>query len=147
MLLNHIDKLLQIFNQYNPYAYKFYIESHINENPSTNILSAILHFDAIIRCSKIRVFFNFGEPMKTRLPIEDIGNWLNRTIDYGQMHNERFLNLKINDDVPNLSKMFKYLKKVCNFFIIYIYITRKYIWQMTRPILYDKEILGLLCIG
>ena len=116
MLLYHIDKLLQIFNQYSPYAYKFYVESRINKNPSTNILSAILHFDAIIHCSKIRLLFNFGEPMQTLLPIEDIGNWVNRTIANGQMHNERFMNLKINADVPNLGEMFVYLKKVCHFF-------------------------------
>ena len=57
--------------------------------------------------------------MQTLLPIEDIGNWLNRTIANGQMHNERFLNLKILDDVPNLSEMFEYLKKVCHFFVNY----------------------------
>ena len=89
MLLNHIDKLLQIFNQYSPHTYKPYIESCINENPSTNILSAILHFDAIVRCSKIRVLFNYGDSMQmTRLPIEAIGNLLNRNNANGQ---ERFL--------------------------------------------------------
>ena len=48
-LLNHIDKTLQISDRCR--VYKFYIESHINENEntSTNALAAILQFDAIVR--------------------------------------------------------------------------------------------------
>ena len=110
MLLDQIDKLLQIFTQCR--AYKFYIESHISGNTSTRVLAAILQFDAIVRCSKITVEFNFGDPMQTRLPIEAIGNWLNRTTGNGK---ERFLKLRINDDVPNLGEMFEYLKEVCHF--------------------------------
>ena len=121
-LLNHIDKLLQIFNQYSPYAYKFYIESPINENNSTHILAAILQFDAIIRCSKIRVEFHFWEihHVQMHLPIEAIGNWLNLTYADGQEHNERFLKLQrleIHDNVLNFGEMFEHSKKVCHFFL------------------------------
>ena len=105
-LLNHIDKTLQISDQCR--VYKFYIESQTSTT-STNVLAAILQFDAIVRCSKIRFEFNFGNPMQTHLPIEAIGNWLNRTNASGQ---ERFLKLSICDDVPNLSEMFEHLKKV-----------------------------------
>ena len=109
--LDHIDKLLQIFARCR--VYKFYIESRINENTSTNVLAAILQFDAIVRCSKIRVQFDdFGDPMQTRLPIEAIENWLNRTNADGEKCDERFLKLKISYDVPNLSEMFEYLKEV-----------------------------------
>ena len=113
-LLDQIDKLLQIFARCR--AYKFYIESHINENSSTNTLAAILKFDAIVRCSKIGAEFDIGSftPRPSNLPIEAIGNWLNCT--NGQEHNERFLSLKIHDDVPNLGEMFEHLKKVCHFF-------------------------------
>ena len=111
-LLDHIDKLLQIFARCR--VYKFYIESHIDENTSTNVLAAILQFDAIVRCSKIRVEFNVWEihHVQMHLPIEAIGNWLNGTNADGQEHNERFLKLKISYDVPNISEMFEYLKEV-----------------------------------
>ena len=116
-LLNHIDKLLQIFARCR--AYKFYIEPLIyeNMNTSTHILAAILQFDAIIRCSKIKVDFNFGSNTPTHLPIEAIGNWLNRTNADGQENNERFLKLEISYDVQNFGDMFEYLKKVCYFFV------------------------------
>ena len=66
---------------------------------------------------KSEFFFNFMNRTQTHLPIEAIGNWLNRTNANGQMHNERFLKLKINDDVSNLSEMFEYLKEVYLFFL------------------------------
>ena len=113
-LLYQTNKLLQIFVRCR--AYKFYIESHINENTPTNFLAIILQFDAIVRCSKIGVEFNFGSFTSMRLPIEAIGNWLNLTNADGREHNERFLKLKIYDDVANLGEMFEYLKKVCHFF-------------------------------
>ena len=113
-LLDQTDKLLQISDRCR--AYKFYIESHINENTPTNVLSTILQFDAIKRCSKITVEFLSGSYAPTHLPIEVIGNWINRTNADGQEHNERFLSLEINDEVPNLSEMFEYLKKVCHFY-------------------------------
>ena len=109
-LLNQIDKLLSIFTLCR--VYKFYIESHINKNTSAHVLSEILQFDAIVRCSKIRVELNFEDPMQTRLPIEAIENWLNRTNADGEKCDERFLKLKISYDVSNLSEMFEYLKKV-----------------------------------
>ena len=55
--------------------------------------------------------------MRMRLPIEAIGNWLNRTNANGQKDNERFLSLKIHDDVPNLREMFEFLKEVYLFFV------------------------------
>ena len=122
-LLDHIDKLLQIFARCR--AYKFYIRSYINENTPTNVLATILQFDAIVRCSKIGVEFNFGSFTSMRLPIEAIGNWLNRTNADGREHNERFLKLKIYDDVPNLGEMFEYLKKVCLSFL-YSFLSNSY---------------------
>ena len=115
-LLDHIDKLLllQIFAKCR--AYTFYIESHINVNYSTHILDTILRFDAIIRCSKIGVKFIFRTCNRTRLPIDAIENWLNFTNANGRKDNERFLKLKIYDDVSNISEMFTHLKKVCHFF-------------------------------
>ena len=113
--LDHIDKLLQIFARCR--VYKFNIESDINP---TNVFPALLQFDAIIRCSKIRFKFNyFGGPMQTRLPIEAIGNWLNRTNadgPDGQEHIERFMKLQIRYDVPNLGEIFGHLKKVYHSF-------------------------------
>ena len=114
-LLDQIDKLLQIFTRCR--AYKFDIESQIYENTPTNVLATILQFDAIIRCSKIKVDFNFGSNTPTHLPIEAIGNWLNCTNADGQENNERFLKLEISYDVPNFGDMFEYLKKVCYFFV------------------------------
>ena len=81
-------------------------------NYSTHIIAGILYFDAIIHCSKITVEFCFGLLPRTRMPI--IENWLNRTNSNGHEHNERFLSLKIHDDIPNLGEMFEYLKKVCH---------------------------------
>ena len=112
-LLGNTDKLLKIFARCR--AYNFYIKSHINVNYSTHILAAILRFDAIIRCSKIRVEFTFGRPTRTRLPIDAIENWLNYTNANGQEHNDRFMKLNILDDIPNLGEMFEYLKKVVIF--------------------------------
>ena len=114
-LLDQTNKLLQIFARCR--AYDFYIESYINENTPAHVLASILQFDAIVRCSEIGVEFNFESFTPMNLPIEAIGNWLNRTNANGQMHNECFLNLEINDDVPNLGGMFEYLKEVCHFYI------------------------------
>ena len=61
----------------------------------------------------------FGRHARTLLPIEAIGNWLNTNAN-GQMHNERFLKLKIYEDVPNLSEMFERLKEVCHFYSFYL---------------------------
>ena len=116
-LLDHIDKTLQISDRCR--VYKFYIEFHINENTSTNVLATILQFDEIIRCSKIRVEFDFWYFTPTYLPIEAIGNWLNRTNANRQEDNERFLKLKIRDDVPNLGEMFEHLKKVCRLILLH----------------------------
>ena len=113
-LLDHIDKTLQISDRCR--AYDFYIESYIIESNQTNILAAILQFDAIIRCSKITVEFNFWRIKPTHLPIEAIGNWLNLNNANKQEDNERFMKLKIRDDVPNLGEMFEYLKKVSHFY-------------------------------
>ena len=115
-LLDQTNKLLQILARCR--AYKFYIESHINENTPTNV-AAILQFDAIVRCSKIGVEFNFGSFTSMRLPIEAIGNWLNRTNADGQEQNERFLKLKISHDIQNLSEMLEHLKEVCHFYTTY----------------------------
>ena len=111
-LLDQTNKLLQIFARCR--AYKFYIDSQIYENSSTHVLTAIFQFDAIVRCSKIKLEFHFGSP--THLPIEAIGNWLNRTNANGQ--NERFMKLKISYDVPNISEMFEYLKEVYLFYFV-----------------------------
>ena len=111
-LLDQTNKLLQIFARCR--AYKFYIDSQIYENSSTHVLAAILQFDAIVRCSKIKLEFHFGSP--THLPIEAIGNWLNRTNANGQ--NERFMKLRISYDVPNLGEMFEHLKEVYLFYFV-----------------------------
>ena len=114
-LLNQLDKLLQISDRCR--VYKFYIASHISENTSTNVLAAILKFDAIVRCSKIGVEFDFWNLLPRHLPIEAIGNWLNLNNANEQMHNEHFLKLKIYGEVPNLGEMFEYLKEVYYFFL------------------------------
>ena len=117
-LLDHIDKLLQLFTRCR--AYSFNIGLYINENSSSNVLAALLQFDAIIRCSKIKVEFVSRSREQTRLPIETIGNWLNRTNANGQEDSEdteRFLKLKLHCVVLNVSEMFEYLKKVCHFFV------------------------------
>ena len=112
-LLKQIDKTLQIFARCR--VYKFYIFSFTYENTSTNVIDAILQFDAIVRCSKIRVEFSLLSSTRTRLPVEAIENWLNLTNANGQEHNERFLKLKIQSDgIPNLGEMFEYLKEVCH---------------------------------
>ena len=110
--LDHIDKLLQIFARCR--AYKFYIDSYIYENTPTNVLLAIFQFDAIVCCSKIAVEFNVESSVTVQmsLPIEAIENWLNRTNADGEKCDESFLKLKISYDVPNISEMFEYLKKV-----------------------------------
>ena len=113
-LIDQIDRLLQILTRCR--AYKFYIDSQIYENTSTHILASILQFDAIVRCSKIRVEFDFWDRVQMHLPIEAIGNWLNRTNANGQ---KRFLKLNISDNVPvpDLGEMFGHLKKVCHSFL------------------------------
>ena len=114
-LLDHIDKTLQIADRCR--VYKFYIKSYINENSSTNTLAAILKFDAIVRCSKIGVEFDFWNLLPRHLPIGAIGNWLNLNNVNRQEDNERFMKLKIYGEVPNLGEMFEYLKEVYYFFL------------------------------
>ena len=114
-LLSHIDKLLQILTRCRAYDFQFHIKPYIDVNySSTHILAALLQFDAIVRCSKITVEFNFGSSatVQMSLPIEAIENWLNRTIANGQEDNKRFLFLEISYGCPNVSEMFEHLKKV-----------------------------------
>ena len=122
-LLDQIDKLLQIFARCR--AYDFYIESDINENTSANVLPALLQFDAIVRCSKIEVEFNFGSSvtMQVHLPIEAIGDWLNLTNANGKALSVRFLKLEIHQDVSNISEMFEHLKEVYLFLFCKIIVT------------------------
>ena len=54
-------------------------------------------------------------PRHLPIEVEAIENWLNRINANGQ-DNERFLKLKICDDVPNLGEMFEHLKEVYYFF-------------------------------
>ena len=119
-LLLHIgSKLLQIFDQC--FSYKFCITLP-NKNgaiAATEIISEILQFDSVSRCSNVSVLLrNVNYHWPPELPIKTIGNWLNRPLIDGQKQSKRILQIKVQDDeIPNVYEMFEHLDEVFSFLL------------------------------
>ena len=119
MLLEHIGKeLLQICNACR--SYKFEISFYWNYGTAKNVIAGILQFVEIDLCSDVQFSFCFDNgdgPAGEELPIEVIGNWLNRTLDEsssGQGHKGRFLDIECqwNNKFENVEEMIDHLEKV-----------------------------------
>ena len=119
MLLKHIGKeLLPICNAWR--SYKFEISFYWNYGTAKDVIAGILQFVEIDLCSDVQFSFCFDNgdgPADEELPIEVIGNWLNRTLDEssgGQGHKGRFLEIECqrNNNFENVEEMIDHLKKV-----------------------------------
>ena len=118
-LLEHVGKeLLPICNACQ--TYKFEISFYWNYGTAKNVIAGILQFVEIDLCSDVQFSFCFDNgdgPADEELPIEVIGNWLNRTLDEsssGQGHKGRFLDIECqwNNKFENVEEMIDHLKKV-----------------------------------
>ena len=114
-LLLHIgSKLLPIFDQCCWYKFCITLPNKNAATAATEIISEILQFDSVSRCSNVSVLLrnvNYNWPVE--LPIETIGNWLNRPLVDGEKQDKRILQIKVADDeIPNAYEMFQHLEKV-----------------------------------
>ena len=114
-LLLHIgSKLLPIFDQCCSYKFCITLPNKNAATAATEIISEILQFDSVSRCSNVSVLLrnvNYNWPVE--LPIETIGNWLNRPLVDGEKQDKRILQIKVADDeIPNAYEMFQHLEKV-----------------------------------
>ena len=118
MFLDHIgDVLLPICDDCRSYKFEVYIYMDGNIE---NIVSTILQFPPIIRCSNVTFKLHVCEADRpSLLPIEVISSWLNRSIDGSNFNSikqkqaERFLQIDANR-IWNTCEMIKELKKVRN---------------------------------
>ena len=114
-LLLHIgSKLLPIFDQCCSYKFCITLPNKNAATAATEIISGILQFDSVGRCSNVSVLLkNVNYHWPPELPIETIGNWLNRPLIGGQKQNKRLLQIKVqNDEIPNVYEMFEHLDEV-----------------------------------
>ena len=119
-LLLHIgSKLLQIFDQCCAYKFCITLPSKNGAIAATEIISGILQFDSVSRCSNVSVLLrNLNYHWPPELPIETIGNWLNRPPTGGEKQNKRLLQIKVqNDEIPNVYEMFEHLDEVFSFLL------------------------------
>lgn len=115
LLLLHIsNKLLPIFNQCCSYKFCITLPNKNSATASTEIISEILQFDSVSRCSNVSVLLeNINYHWPPELPVKTIGNWLNRPLVDGGKQDKRLLQIKVQyDEIPNAYEMFQHLEKV-----------------------------------
>ena len=95
--------------------YKFQIWFRSDANSDTNVIASILEMDEIKRCSNVKIGIIYGE--QTRLPVEEISNWLQQSADGAknnhQNQKERFLKIWYQGRstfVQNAQEMLDHLK-------------------------------------
>ena len=118
-LLDHINNLLQMFDPYR--TYKFRIQFNTDERFADTVIAAILRFNAIIRCSNVYILLDFCWPASniaepTDFSIKAIDDWLNHSnldTNSNQTQKDRFLQIKLYDEITNIKEIFEHLKKVC----------------------------------
>ena len=94
--------------------FEFYIEFYSDEESATSIIASILQMEEVKSCSSVSIFFWFGVP--TKLPVDRISNWLNRSCDeIGQR--ERYLFIHTSE-VESFFEVLSHLKEVFYLFII-----------------------------
>ena len=117
LLLHISSKLLPIFNQCCSYKFCITLPNKQAVISEDDIISEILQFDSVSRCSNVSFLLthvNYNWPQcLPYLPVETIGNWLNRPLNAGQKQNKRLLQIKVeHDEIPNVYEMFENLEKV-----------------------------------
>ena len=99
--------------------YNFDIDFDLNENCATDLISSILQISQVRLCSNVSIELFDDFDQSTRLPVEDISNWLAPKTDNdvaicGKKAQYRFLKIYL-DIISNGQKMWEHLKAV-NFF-------------------------------
>ena len=93
-------------------GYEFWIGFYLDANTTRFLIASILQMDQIDRCSNVVIDFSIEVENGTKLPIEEISNWLHRSYD-----NQRERSLSINlNGIESLVEVFTHLKEV---FILY----------------------------
>ena len=74
-------------------GYEFWIGFYLDANTIRFIIASILQMDQIDRCSNVVIDFSIEVENGTKLPIEEISNWLHRSCNGGghRERRERFL--------------------------------------------------------
>ena len=104
-------------------SYEFNISFELDENSTTKIISSILQISQVGSCSNVSInLFNYY--FSTRLPVDDISNWLApKTVEgaeiCGKKGENRFLIIHSNtiQTIPNMKEMWEHLMEV-NFFTV-----------------------------
>ena len=91
-------------------GYDFWIGFYLDANTTGFIIASILQMDQIDRSSNVKIDFSADD--RTKLPIEEISNWLHRN---GGGQQERSLYIDLSQ-IENLADVFTHLKEV---FILY----------------------------
>ena len=96
-------------------GYEFCISFESDANTIRFVISSILQMDQIDRSSNVKIDFLADD--RTKLPIEEISNWLHRSCDDGGQR-ERSLYIDLSQ-IENLADVFTHLKEV---FILYFFL-------------------------
>ena len=97
-------------------AYKFCIFFYSEFDLTSNFIASLLQLGQINRCSNVELSLQFTK--NRQLPVETIGNWLNRNFDGTIAKNKQegkeivFLRIDYSSEIENVSEMIEHLKKV-----------------------------------
>ena len=95
-------------------GYEFCISFESDANTIRFVISSILQMDQIDRSSNVKI--DIWADDRTKLPIEEISNWLHRSCDGGGQR-ERSLFIQL-EEIKSIVEVFVHLKEV---FILYFF--------------------------
>ena len=102
------NRLLPICNK--SHGYEFWINFNSDANTARFIITSILQMDQIDRCSNVKIDFPIDVDDGTKLPIDEISNWLHRSCDGGGQR-ERSLFIQL-EEIKSIVEVFVHLKEV-----------------------------------
>ena len=109
------EQFLQICDTSRRYEFIIYFHSDKNAGAGTNLISSLLQMPAISRCSNFEISLYHIEEAQ-QLPVENISDWLNRRKTDGQIPQEIFMTIRMNE-IQNATEMCDHLSKVRFIFI------------------------------
>ena len=117
VLLRYLsEQLLQICNSSRRYEFEIYFCS--DKDASSNFISSLLKMPPISRCSYFEItLYHIEEAQK--LPVKTISDWLNRKKHNGQIPQEIFMKIRMNE-IQNVTEVCDHLSKV-TLFLLYFY--------------------------
>ena len=98
-------------------GYEFCIGFHLDANTTRFIIASILKMEQVDRCSNVVIDFPIDVDNGTKLPIDEISNWLHRSCDAGGLRERSlFIQLEKIESRSFYVEVFTHLKEV---FILY----------------------------